>query len=468
MGAQANAIEVGYQRESTAGTAESAELLAKTTISALNADSSINDSVEDLSVFAAGTFIQTSGFSEAANNGNFKVVTSSANKLTVVAVDGSAASLTDDPVGDTVSIKSVTKRIRLTSCDLRSVQDRDRSEELVSDGQDVDDILLKSYVEGTLNGEFSCQTYDDMIRAAIRAAEWSAAVAVATADTDVAAVNATNKFTHAVAWDSTPSAGDLIKVSGFATAANNGVFKVVSADSTNIVVEGGTLTDEAATPAVTVSVMEVITNGTTDEDFTFEEKYSDLSSIFSRFLGNKIGMFSMEAAASGKATCSVTIRGMSEVSPSPTSSINKGTEIAVNTNRIVDTVRRITGIFEAGSGISLASFSFQIGKPLRDQDVIGTVGPSAIVANAFEISGSARLYMADQSLKNKFLADTRTRFAMVITDADGNVTAFDFPEVVIRSCTSTPPGKDQDIMVDIEWGAIKDATELKTVRVARA
>ena len=58
-----------------------------------------------LSVFAVGDVINVSGFTEADNNGQFKVATSSANKITVTNNDGDPVVLVDESAGDSVTIE---------------------------------------------------------------------------------------------------------------------------------------------------------------------------------------------------------------------------------------------------------------------------------------------------------------------------------------------------------------------------
>jgi hypothetical protein len=78
----------------------------------------------------------------------------------------------------------------------------------------------------------------------------SAGTTVISADTGVSASSADNSYNHA-GWTSNPAVGEWVRITGFATAANNGYKKVVSANGTKIVVDA-TLTDEAAGEAVTI------------------------------------------------------------------------------------------------------------------------------------------------------------------------------------------------------------------------
>lgn len=79
--------------------------ITATTLSAAASDDSFNDSGNGFT-FVAGDVVTVSGFSESANNGKFRVATAAAGKITVTALDGTAADLVDDAAGDSVTIAS--------------------------------------------------------------------------------------------------------------------------------------------------------------------------------------------------------------------------------------------------------------------------------------------------------------------------------------------------------------------------
>jgi hypothetical protein len=73
---------------------------AAATINAETADDSYNDAIVDLSNFVAGQYILVAGFTEAGNNGIKTIVSATANKIVV------AENLTDEVLGDAVTIAS--------------------------------------------------------------------------------------------------------------------------------------------------------------------------------------------------------------------------------------------------------------------------------------------------------------------------------------------------------------------------
>jgi len=72
--------------------------------------------------------------------------------------------------------------------------------------------------------------------------------------TTISAANGDNSLNDSAAGFPLLAPGDRIRISGFATAANNGAFTVVSRTASKVVVSGGTLATEVAGPSVSVAV----------------------------------------------------------------------------------------------------------------------------------------------------------------------------------------------------------------------
>ena len=77
-----------------------------TTVSVAAADDSFNDSASGFVTagFAVGDVIKVSGFATAANNGQFKVASVAAGKITVTDLAGAAVTLVDELAGASVTI----------------------------------------------------------------------------------------------------------------------------------------------------------------------------------------------------------------------------------------------------------------------------------------------------------------------------------------------------------------------------
>lgn len=84
----------------------SALTITATTISAADGDNSFNDSGSGFPAFVPGQWIEVRGFTEAANNGYFEVVSRTTAKIVVAA----SPALTTEVAGDSVTIKGTMIR----------------------------------------------------------------------------------------------------------------------------------------------------------------------------------------------------------------------------------------------------------------------------------------------------------------------------------------------------------------------
>lgn len=128
------------------------------------------------------------------------------------------------------------KRMRIKSEGLKQDTTFIASQELDPTAQVADQVRVGIGASGPIELELSALGSaadgfpDDLFRAALRASSWSAAVTVT--GTTIAAVNATSgvsRFTDSGSGFGSLVVGQWVRVSGFATAANNGFFKITAA-----------------------------------------------------------------------------------------------------------------------------------------------------------------------------------------------------------------------------------------------
>jgi len=363
-----------------------------------------------------------------------------------------------------VTPESNLQIIRVTGEDLGGDIDTAESAEITGDRQKSRVARTGVAASGSVNVELSYGTFDDWLAAALLAAEWSSETTVLSAGTASAAESG-NKFTHTVAWTATPSAGQWIEVRGFTTAGNNGYFKVASASSTEIVVEGGTLADEASVEGVTITQAAQIVNGTTKTSFAIEKLYSDLAgTVISMLHGMMID--TMDVSISADAYINGTFNFIGKNESSEESSEGSG-YTAATTEDAMAAVDDVVAIYENMSSVQLIELSFSLGNNLRPKNVIGTAGPIGINAGSITLTGTVQMYFESATVLNKFIDFTSSRLAVVTEDTDGNAVIFEFPEIKYTSGRRVAGGQNTDIIADLGFTAYEDPTENVTIRIAK-
>lgn len=293
---------------------------------------------------------------------------------------------------------------------------------------------------------------------------WTAPVVVEDEGT-VSAVASGNKYTTGTSWDTTPTAGEWIKVSGFTTAGNNGHAKVVSATSTEIVVSGLTLTNEADKTEVDITQGSSITNGVTKNSFNIERTYTDLSSELALYVGCMINQLNLNVATNAIINGSMSMIG--KIESSETTSGGKGYEDA-NANEIINSIDHVLGVYENEQSVNILDFSMSINNQLRERKKIGSLGTFSIGLDQLQLGGSFTAYYESKTLYDKYLDFTSTSLAKVFEDKAGNGYVIDIPSVkVTDAARHAGAGLGDDFKVPCTWQAFRDATEGVTVRIVR-
>jgi len=171
-----SAVKLYYVREYGTMTAD--------TISAAASGSTFADSGSGFITtgkFAVGHIITVSGFTTAANNGQFKIATVAAGAITVTDIYGNAVTLVDEAAGDTVTITQEGgipanpefKPVRFVSEGLSPNINQIESNEINQARQRAPSRGGTYSVAGEIAAEVSFASFDDLIEAAMQGV-WAA------------------------------------------------------------------------------------------------------------------------------------------------------------------------------------------------------------------------------------------------------------------------------------------------------
>lgn len=348
-----------------------------------------------------------------------------------------------------------------------------QSQELRSDRQIGDLVLADIGAGGPINLEMSYGTYDDMLEALLQSADWTSPVTI-TASTIKA--NASDQSFEDNAAAGTMFAnivvGRWIKVSGFTGASTtaNGMWKVITKPSSDKITVAGAalLIDDAQGESVTIYQGAQITNGTEQRSFTVEREYQDIASTFEKFVGMVVAQGALNVQAGAILTGSVTFLG--KRGTSETASAASG-DTAATTSEVLNAITNVEAIYENGVGptstLSAFSLGINVNNNLRTRPQIGSLGPISIGAGTAQITGTLQAYFSSAALFNRFLSNTPTSFAFILTDTALNRYVVDFPQ--IKFATGQRPGTaiNTDVMADLTWQAYRDPSELITMRIQR-
>jgi hypothetical protein len=102
----------------------------------------------------------------------------------------------------------------------------------------------------------------------------------------------------------------------------------------------------------------------------------------------------------------------------------------------------------------VTAFSISIDNGLRAQTQIGSTDLAGIGSGRFTATGSMTVYATDETLYNNYINTTRFGLMFQVGDSSNNY-RFYLPEVLITSAQVLASGNDDDVLLELEWQAVK-------------
>jgi len=372
--------------------------------------------------------------------------------------------------GITPSTPTMTN-IRLTGESLKQTTQTTKSAEIRSDRQVPDVIRTGIGVEGDFNFELSpgdsgtAGPFDDFIASSLQASAWAADV-VSTGTYDVGTATTITRASGSFVSDGL-TANSWVKLSGFAETENNTIVRVVTVAALTLTISGVALTTEAGASA-TVRQGGDVENGTTQDSYTIQKEFSDVSNEFEVNVGCTIGGMSLSVSATDIVTGSFNIMGKSQASG--TSDL-ASVDTTVPTNSVFNGIDNVQALFEGGVAaadeISITEFSFQQTNNLRTRQVVGTLGAESIGAGSCEVSGTLKAYFTSKTLLDKYLNFTQSSLSIIIKSSSNTGYVIDLPAVKYSDGGRVAGGQNDDVMADLSFMAFRDSTLDYTIRVTR-
>lgn len=316
---------------------------------------------------------------------------------------------------------------------------------------------------GDLGLEWQFDAYDSFIEAALRS---TFAADVNISATTIDAVAADNSYNDSGSGFGSVIAGQWLKVSGFATEANNGFCRVATQTTAKLVVTGLTLVDESVGPTV-VMHGGLMKNGIVLKSYTFERDFQDIvGGQFLSITGLRVTDMNFSFPLTSIATLSFSFLG--KVAAQDTSTIWTATTPAVS-NPKMNTIDDVKAVY-IDNVISTNDFT-QIDLAVTTNSEalkkIGALESVDIDQRSIGVTGTLSLYFEDAVFLAKSFTFTPFKFAFITEDSNGDAYAFDMQEVNITGGGPDNPGIDQTIQTPFTYEAVFDADSAATISITR-
>lgn len=344
------------------------------------------------------------------------------------------------------------------------------SQEIRADRQIPDLIQTGAESGGGVDFEMSYAAFDDLFEGALWNS-WGSALTIT--DTDISTTGGGGTSTFDAVGADFPAfvAGQWIKSSGFTNSANNGFFQILSATSSTITLVADDLVTEAAGNSVTIKG-QMLRNGTERHSYTLEKVFQDLATpqyLWTK--GNVINTMSLSVAANEIMTGSFNFIGTA--GGRATATQGSGAYTAAPSNDVMNAVSNVGDVKEndapLGAGIFVQGVSMELNNNVRGRAAIGTLGFVDVKGGSIAVEGSMQIYFHENAatIYDRYVNGTESAFSFSVTDGAGNSYVFSMPRIKFSTAQVLAGGLNQDVLMDMSFTAIRDATFDATFQIDR-
>ncbi len=220
-------------------------------------------------------------------------------------------------------------------------------------------------------------------------------------------------------------------------------------------------------------------NGTTQTSFAIEKKTTDgTSDFYQLYQGMVPASLELTGESGSFVTGTVSFVGSkvnamsgSQTLTSPAAATTTQPFSTVDTNTVIKFNDDAASVTNAGyddlTGVVPTAFSLNFDNGLRAQTQIGTTDLAGIGSGRFVATGSLTVYAnhADsQTLFNNYINTTKFGICFQIGNSTDNY-RFYLPEVIITSAQVLAGGNDEDVLMELEFQAVKTTVGSDTFTV---
>lgn len=214
---------------------------------------------------------------------------------------------------------------------------------------------------------------------------------------------------------------------------------------------------------------DVLKNGTLQKSFAIEKTFDRNAGAdeMHRFAGVVVNTFGLSVTASQLVTISFGVMGKGV--ERATTPITGATYADAGTDDVLSAATDFAELTVSGLGASPAIQSIQLNgtNNLRQRPVVGSVDSAGLGEGRFELTGSMNLYFEDGALYDAFLEHGSASLSFLLGTAAGDKQRWTVPKLKIQTMPITAGGNDQDVMANLTFQALYDATEACTLKIER-
>lgn len=362
------------------------------------------------------------------------------------------------------------KKMRYTAESLTQDVQTVTSNEINDDRQTSDLIRSDLGASGSISFEFSHGTYDPELIALFHedTGDYVAGAAVTVASSNITGGDTISgdysglsshvgKFCEIVVRAAGPGAIEQRVLARLATVTSttSADFDLMEKALTNVTGKN-----------IQVTVGGVITNGTTRQSFTYERHFADAEGGSGNYAYNKgFSPNNMNLSMSANAIITGSFDFVGSRETAQTSAVWTGSQVARTTTKVMNGVDNVVAVLESGVAYRIVRMDLNVGNNIQSHKAIGVLGALELSSGQLAVSGSIQAYFNTVAQFDKFLNFTDTSIVLMFRDQNNKCYVLHIPDVKFTAGKRNATGINQPVIADLSFGAIKDATIGKTLKL---
>lgn len=362
------------------------------------------------------------------------------------------------------------KKMRYTAESLAQDVQTVTSNEINDDRQTSDLIRTDLGASGSISFEFSHGTYDPELIALFHedTGNYVAGAAVTVASSTITLTNTVSGDWSALASHVGKFCEIVVRAAGPGAIEQRVLARLATVTSTTSA--DFDLMEKALTNVsgknIQITVGGVLTNGITRQSYSYERHFADAEGGAGNYAyntGYSPNNMNLSLSAAAILTGSFDFVGSREFAQ--TSAVWTGSQVARTTTKVMNGVDNVVGVLEGGVAYRMVRMDLNIGNNIQAHKAIGVLGALELSSGQLAVSGSMQAYFNTVAQFNKFLNFTDTSLVLMFRDQNAKCYVLHIPDVKFTAGKRNATGINQPVIADLSFGAIKDATIGKTMKL---
>ncbi|WP_370193293.1 MULTISPECIES: phage tail tube protein [Aurantimonas] len=215
---------------------------------------------------------------------------------------------------------------------------------------------------------------------------------------------------------------------------------------------------------------DVLKNGVLEKSMLLEKTFmkSDGSPIMHRYGGTSINTMSLGITAQQLVTLGFGV--MSKGVAQDIVPVTGATYADATTTSVLSASADFGSLVVTGLGASplIQGLTLEMTNNLRQQNVVGSMDSAGQGYGRFALTGTMNVYFEDEAIYDAFLDHTSVDLEFTLGTEAGSRYKFELPNIKLSGGNPTAGGNDQDVMMNMNWQALYDATSEATITITRA